>query len=51
MSKSYEFQGKNVDQALEKASDELSIPAEKLKHEVMAYGSQWNLWIGRCKKS
>jgi len=39
MSKSYEFQAKNVEKALERASDELNIPAEKLKHEVVTYGS------------
>lgn len=51
MSKSYEFQGKNVDQALEKASDELSIPAEKLKHEVMAYGSSGIFGLVGVKKA
>ncbi|WP_319406680.1 RNA-binding cell elongation regulator Jag/EloR [uncultured Desulfosarcina sp.] len=51
MSKSYEFQGKNVDQALEKASDELSIPAEKIKHEVMAYGSSGIFGLVGVKKA
>ena len=51
MSKSYEFQGKNVDQAIEKASDELSIPPEKLNHEVLAYGSSGIFGLVGVKKA
>ncbi len=51
MSKSYEFQGKNVDQAIEKASDELSIPPEKIKHEVLAYGSSGIFGLVGVKKA
>ena len=51
MSKSYEFQGKNVDHAIEKASDELSIPAEKIKHEVLAYGSSGIFGLVGVKKA
>jgi spoIIIJ-associated protein len=51
MSKFYEFQGKNVDQAIEKASDELSIPPEKIKHEVLAYGSSGIFGLVGVKKA
>ncbi len=51
MAKSYEFQGKNVDQAIEKASDELSIPPEKIKHEVLAYGSSGIFGLVGVKKA
>jgi spoIIIJ-associated protein len=51
MSKSLEFQGKNVDQAIEKASDELSIPADKIKHEVLAYGSSGIFGLVGVKKA
>ena len=51
MSNSYEFQGKNVDQAIEKASDELSIPPEKIKHEVIAYGSSGIFGLVGVKKA
>ena len=51
MSKCYEFKGKNVDQAIEKASDELSIPPEKIKHEVLAYGSSGIFGLVGVKKA
>ncbi len=51
MAKSYEFQGKNVDQAIENASDELSIPPEKIKHEVLAYGSSGIFGLVGVKKA
>jgi spoIIIJ-associated protein len=51
MSKTLEFQGKNVDQALLKASDELNLPAEKIKHEVVAYGSSGIFGLVGVKKA
>jgi spoIIIJ-associated protein len=51
MSKTLEFQGKNVDQALLKASDELNLPAEKIKHEVLAYGSSGIFGLVGVKKA
>jgi spoIIIJ-associated protein len=51
MSKCLEFNGKNVDQAIEKASDELSIPPEKIKHEVLAYGSSGIFGLVGVKKA
>jgi len=51
MSTSYEFQGKTVDEAIQKASDELSIPHEKIKHEVLAYGSSGIFGLVGVKKA
>ena len=51
MIRSYEFQGKNVEGALQKASDELNIPAEKIKHEVVAYGSSGIFGLVGVKKA
>jgi spoIIIJ-associated protein len=51
MSNAYEFQGKNVEQALEKASAELNIPVEKIKHEVVTYGSTGIFGLVGIKKA
>lgn len=51
MSKTHEFQGKNVDQALIKASEELNLPVEKIKHEVLAYGSSGIFGLVGVKKA
>jgi spoIIIJ-associated protein len=51
MSKSYDFQGKNVDEALHKASTALHIPVEKIKHEVIAYGSSGIFGLVGVKKA
>ena len=39
MSPSLEFEGKDIEQAVENACDALKIPKEKLKHDVISYGS------------
>ncbi len=39
MNQFVEFEGKNIDQALAKASDELNLPVEKLEYDVVSYGS------------
>lgn len=46
-----EFQGKNVEQALENASDSLNIPKSKIKHEVIAYGSTGIFGLVGVKKA
>jgi spoIIIJ-associated protein len=51
MSKFYEFQGKSVDQAIEQASNELRIPAEKIHHEVLSYGSSGIFGLVGVKKA
>ena len=39
MSPRLEFEGKNVENASQKACEELSIPKEKLKYDVISYGA------------
>ena len=39
MSTNLEFEDKNVEMAIKKACKELNIPKEKLKHDVISYGS------------
>lgn len=51
MSQTYEFEGKNVDHALEKASEELNIPADKIKHEVLTHGSSGIFGLVGVKKA
>lgn len=51
MIKTYEFKGKNVDQALLNASNELNLPVDKIKHEVLAYGSSGIFGLVGVKKA
>lgn len=51
MAKFLEFQGKNVEKAIEKASGELSISAEKMKYEVITYGSTGIFGLVGIKKA
>ena len=51
MSKTYEFHGKNIDKALEAASNELDIPIEQIKHEVITYGSSGIFGLVGVKKA
>jgi len=46
-----EFQGKDVEQALENASDSLNLPKSKIKHEVIAYGSTGIFGLVGVKKA
>jgi spoIIIJ-associated protein len=46
-----EFQGKNVEQALESASESLNIPKSKINHEVIAYGSTGIFGLVGVKKA
>lgn len=39
MSQFMEFEGKNIDKALEKASNELKKPVEDIEYDVVSYGS------------
>jgi spoIIIJ-associated protein len=39
MSQFLEFEGKNIDKALEKASNQLNKPVEDLEYDVVSYGS------------
>lgn len=51
MSQVYEFIGKNVDRALEKASSELNLPIEKLRYDVVSYGSSGIFGLVGAKKA
>ena len=46
-----EFEGKNVDKALQKASEELKTTIEKLKHDVVSYGSSGIFGLVGAKKA
>lgn len=51
MSQELEFIGKNVDKALETASNELNIPIEKLRYDVVSYGSSGIFGLVGAKKA
>ena len=51
MSKFFEFQGKNVEKAIERASDELNISADKMNYEVLTYGSTGIFGLVGTKKA
>lgn len=51
MSQYVEFIGKNVDKALEKASSELNVPIEKLRYDVISYGSSGIFGLVGAKKA
>jgi spoIIIJ-associated protein len=46
-----EFESKNVEKALQKASEELNIPADKLEHEVISHGSTGIFGLVGAKKA
>jgi spoIIIJ-associated protein len=51
MSKFREFDGKNVEKALEAASRELDLPKEKIKHDVISFGSSGIFGLVGVKKA
>jgi len=51
MSTSLEFEDKNVEMAVKKACEELNIPREKLKHDVISYGSTGIFGLVGTKKA
>lgn len=51
MSKPYEFQGKSIEAALEKAGLELNCPIHSLRYEVLAHGSSGIFGIVGVKKA
>jgi len=51
MPASLEFKGKNVDQAVEKASAELKVPKKEIKYEVLSYGSSGIFGLSGAKKA
>jgi spoIIIJ-associated protein len=51
MNQFVEFEGKNIDQALAKASDELKLPVENLEYDVVSYGSSGIFGLVGAKKA
>ena len=51
MSPSLEFEDKNVEMAVKKACEELNIPREKLRHDVISYGSTGIFGLVGTKKA
>ena len=51
MSHCVEFEDKNVEMAVKKACEELNIPREKLKHDVISYGSTGIFGLVGTKKA
>ena len=46
-----EFKGKNVEKALEKASAKLKIPKNRIKYDILSYGSSGIFGLGGTKKA
>lgn len=46
-----EFKGKNVDNAVEKASEKLNIPKHRLKYDILSYGSSGIFGLAGTKKA
>jgi spoIIIJ-associated protein len=51
MNQFVEFEGKNIDQALARASDELGTPIERLEYDVVSYGSSGIFGLVGAKKA
>ncbi|MGD9081990.1 MAG: RNA-binding cell elongation regulator Jag/EloR [Desulfobacterales bacterium] len=51
MSHCVEFEDKNVEMAVKKACEELNIPRDKLKHDVISYGSTGIFGLVGTKKA
>lgn len=46
-----EFEGRTVEKAIEKASDKMNIPVEKIKHDVLSHGSTGIFGLVGVKKA
>ena len=51
MSPWLEFEDKSVEKAVDKAAEQLNIPKEKLKHDVISYGSSGIFGLVGAKKA
>ena len=51
MSPNLEFEDKNVEMAVEKACEELNIEKEKLKYDIISYGSSGIFGLVGSKKA
>jgi spoIIIJ-associated protein len=48
---SFEYEGKNVDKAVKKACEELSLTSDELNYEVLSYGSSGIFGLAGAKKA
>lgn len=51
MTTSFEFEGKNIEKALEKASEEFNIPKDQLRYDILSYGSSGIFGLAGTKKA
>lgn len=51
MTVSLEFKAKNVEKAVEKASEKLNLPKKEIKYEVLSYGSSGIFGLSGTKKA
>ena len=51
MAASLEFKAKNVEKAVEKASEKLNMPKKEIKYEVLSYGSSGIFGLAGAKKA
>lgn len=51
MTVSLEFKAKNVEEAVEKASEKLNLPKKEIKYEVLSYGSSGIFGLSIAKKA
>jgi len=51
MTQPYDFEGKNIDHAIEKACETLRVTKEKLKYDVLSYGSTGIFGLVGSKKA
>jgi spoIIIJ-associated protein len=51
MTTSFEFEGKNVEKALEKASEKFDIPKDQLQYDIVSYGSSGIFGLAGTKKA
>ena len=51
MTASLEFKAKNVEKAIEKASEKLNLPKKEIKYEVLSYGSSGIFGLSSAKKA
>ncbi|MGD8520381.1 MAG: RNA-binding cell elongation regulator Jag/EloR [Desulfobacterales bacterium] len=51
MTTSFEFKGKNVEKALEKASEKFDIPKDQLQYDILSYGSSGIFGLAGTKKA
>jgi spoIIIJ-associated protein len=51
MTTSFEFEGKNVEKALEKASEKFDTPKDQLQYDILSYGSSGIFGLAGARKA